>query len=370
MAGQDHIQEYSHTAEVRECRISLPNQNEVSPLTRSKSLKIAVVLLVTAGVFVWLAARQAPSERTYPGAVAMDASRLPAAMTVLGTRLTVTDIQRFETVGQINMTAVGKRQIVMESSTALMNGAEVPSLGSGFGTGSNPSEVEVSASFPLENGAGKLDLACVLQSSVRSGSVRFPFRGISPSSLPVTRKVGPVSVTLERIYYGTLPKDPSHANDPNKYVVLIYSQSGPPDNLHGEFTMSRDETRLVWSGPDPYWILHDDSQFRDQSGKVLPLSSTRRCEFGGAYDVFKQEVSRSTSVESLMTRLSLKRASAMITNRAMQAAAKSQRRFRFVAYSAAGSVPKRFTWEPTVNLPPRDRKQVKVIFRNIAIPPK
>jgi hypothetical protein len=330
---------------------------------------VTAILLVAVGLPFWLIMIPVAPYQPDPKPIIVDASRLPTTVNVDGARITLDRVEKYDLInvyflvqGQLN-----NRQVDMKQVQALDNGKTLDYQGKSYGSvPGNPSTMDLGYLFSTRKGIGKLDISCVIQSNMFGKTVKLPFRNISPSSLPITRKAGPVSITLERAYYG---KPQNFFGDRDKYLIITGNQTGPVDNFKQRFTISKHGQDLHNESFDPYWFVEID-KLKDESGKQLRNSAFSNIEIGGPKTIFEKEIGHLTTMESFMAKVNSPKASTMITNRAIRAAMKSTNRtFRFEYHFEADHLPKHFTWEPIVNVQLTDRKQSKIIFRNVPIPP-
>jgi hypothetical protein len=233
-------------------------------------------------------------------------------------------------------------------------------------------KLEVSAAFSVPKDAKSFDIVHSFQTYAPVRFVKLSFRNVSPSRLPITQKAGPISVTLEKAYFGNAPKGfvPYSRDNTKKFFVLVYSESGPPDNFQASLTLLPDGWSKDSLCPDPYWMISPNPPVFDESGKAFNTVYNTSSEFGGASEAFGREAERRTWQESLISRMNRQKASNMITNRSIRAAMSHNRNFRLVQFFDANHVPKRFTWEPEVGIPPVVKRRAAIVFKNVPIPPK
>jgi len=221
-------------------------------------------------------------------------------------------------------------------------------------------------SFEMEKSGSTCDLLFGLQTNAQPPAKEVVFRDVVPSQLPISKKIGPVLVTLEKAYYGFNPEYLRFHSlgDDQKCFNVHYAVSGPPDN----FRVSKDRYDIH---SQPYWFQDNTSiRVRDESGKELPGMKGSSGETSGARTVFCEQTRKLTLAETWIGKVNRGWASDMITERALAAAMKSNRVFTGYYCFECDHQPKRFTFSINIGQPPTSRKRGEILFKNVRIPAK
>jgi hypothetical protein len=346
----------------------------VRRLFRSKKVWIAIGFVLVGG---WILMRYATPPPPVPGPeeVSVDASHLPASVTVHGVKITLEWAMRCAP-DQVMLTITARapkgRTLLRAEDHASAAGYDLARESWG---GTSPDQALVSNysyTYKLEKPAKKLDMGFGLQSYISPGSTKLSFRNIPVSSLPVTRSAGPVSVTLDKVSYGQTPKGfvPFTFRGQDRSFVLVYYEQGPPDNFRGSYKLLRDGYERSCESPAPYWRISNTGFLTTDSGMTIHSDGATGHEYGGATEVFMNETEKLTRRETIVKFFSKKAAANMVTNRALARALAEPRKFKSALFFDKKITPKTITWEPTVPLPPKDRKDIRVVFKNVPVPAK
>jgi hypothetical protein len=340
----------------------------VVSLFRSKLFWLFILIIAAA----WIVLRSSSSRSPQPtGGIVVGASHLPAKTMIGGVRVS---LERVEWEGDylkvtFRTKAARRWELAWDSSQAVIGGKKVD--GQGWSSSDRGGRVGERGSFFRTNRrTGVVDVALDLESYVSRGSTKIVFGNVSPSSLPITRKAGPVSVTLKKAFYGKAnDKAPYFTWDGRDQLGVAYEEVGPPDNFRGRFTLTSGGCSMDTKSPDPYWRVTDPQL--SVAGRTVPRSGTIASDAPpGAFDAFENQTHIQYRVETLVELFNRRMASNMITRRAMREALRHPRTFNTKQYYDADRLPSRFTWSAQVPLPPKDRRYVHVMFKDIPLPPK